>query len=538
MTEPLPRIALVQMEVKPGRPDLNAASMLRSIREARGRGAEVVVFPELCISGYIVGDLWEVDELAADFAGYSEDIRSASEGVTVLFGNVAVDRARIGEDGRLRKYNAVYVCSDGEYVSRPGLPEGLPPGVQPKTLHPNYRFFDDDRHFYSLRKLAAAEGRSVYDWMVPFEVTLRDGRRFRFGVQLCEDIWCQDYSCGGDILDTLAAYREREAQAVFNLSSSPWTWRKNDKRNRVVRDILERSPLPFFYVNQVGAQNNGKNIVVFDGDSTFYCSDGTVRCRARSWKEDLILLDPGGETSAPPAPEAAAPEEAEVEAVYCAIRTGLRHLDHVRGGENRFLVGVSGGIDSSVVACMLERTFGAGRVFAVNMPTRHNAGVTRDNARLLCERLGGRLPQLPDRGPLPAGRRPHRGDRLPPFAGVLRPPRRREHPGSHPLLRHPRRHRRQARAHLHQQRQQDRARPRVHDPVRRPRRRRLPPRRSLQGAGVRPRQVSQRRRLRARGDPGESAEHGDGAQRRAVAGAGRHPGGWGTRSGTGTTMPS
>ena len=387
MTEALPRIGLVQMEVKPGRPDLNAASMLDYIDEARRRGAGVVVFSELCVSGYIVGDLWEVDELAVDFAGYSEDIRRASEGITVLFGNVAVDRARIGEDGRMRKYNAVYVCSDGEYVSRPGLPEGLPPGVQPKTLHPNYRFFDDDRHFYSLRKLAAAEGRSVYDWMVPFEVALGDGKHFRFGVQLCEDIWCQDYSCEGENLDTLAAYRAREAQAVFNLSSSPWTWRKNDKRNRVVRDILERSPLPFFYVNQVGAQNNGKNIIVFDGDSTFYGSDGGVRRRARPWKEELLVLDPGPEASGPPAPEAPPPEQEEIESVYSAIGTGLRHLDHVRGGENRFLVGVSGGIDSSVVACLLERTFGAGRVFAVNMPTRHNADVTQDNARILCERL-------------------------------------------------------------------------------------------------------------------------------------------------------
>ena len=165
---------------------------------------------------------------------------------------------------------------------REAVPAGLPSGVHPKTLHPNYRFFDDDRHFFSLRHLAEAEGRSLEDWLHPYKVRLRDGRSFSFGVQLCEDMWCEDYCRSGEPLDTLALYRRRGAEAVFNLSSSPFTWQKSDKRNRVVRQILTRSPLPFFYVNQVGAQNNGKNIIVFDGDSTAYAADGNIACRCAS----------------------------------------------------------------------------------------------------------------------------------------------------------------------------------------------------------------------------------------------------------------
>ena len=174
----LPEIALVQMDVKPARPDLNVDRMLHYIDRGREAGAELIVFSELCISGYILGDLWEVDALVEDFSAYSETIREASQDIVVLFGNVAVDRANIGEDGRIRKYNAVHVCADGRYVARENVPGGLPAGVQPKTLHPNYRFFDDDRHFYSLRKLADDRGRSVYDWTAPFEVRLRDGRTF------------------------------------------------------------------------------------------------------------------------------------------------------------------------------------------------------------------------------------------------------------------------------------------------------------------------------------------------------------------------
>lgn len=382
----LPSIALVQMEVKPGRPDLNSARMIEFIEQARLANAEIVVFSEMCLSGYLIGDLWEIDSLVMDFAGYSEMIREASQGMAVLFGNVAVDPARIGEDGRLRKYNAVYVCADGEYVARADVPPGLPTGVHPKTLHPNYRFFDDDRHFYSLRKLAQEQNRSVYDWMAPFEIPRCGGGTFRFGVQLCEDIWCQDYSYDEDILDTLRAYQERGAEAVFNLSASPWTWQKSDKRHRVVRDILARSPLPFFYVNQVGTQNNGKNIITFDGDTTVYEQHGEIVQRAEPWAERLVLTR---------APQPVASPQTEIEAIHDGILSGLRHLDHIRGGENRFLVAVSGGIDSSVVACMVARAFGPERVFAVNLPTRFNAAITQDNAHRLCEALGIDYLQVP-----------------------------------------------------------------------------------------------------------------------------------------------
>ncbi|MCP5151599.1 MAG: NAD(+) synthase [Ectothiorhodospiraceae bacterium] len=374
----LPRIALAQMEVRPGRPDVNVARMIALLAQARDAGAEVVAFPELCVSGYILGDLWEVDVLVDDFAEWSESVREASAGLTVVFGNVVVDPAAIGEDGRRRKYNAVRVCHDGRWLARE-VPGDLPPGTHPKTLHPNYRYFDDDRHFYSVRKLALATGHDWRAWMRPFEVPLRDGRRFRFGVQLCEDMWCQDYCAGGEVLDTVRAYREAGADAVFNLSSSPWTWQKNDKRNRTVREVLARSPVPFFYVNHVGAQNNGKNVLVHDGDTTAYAPDGTVIARAEPWREALVVV-PGDGTVAPAQDEMAACRD--------GIVCGLRHLDHLRGGESRVLLGVSGGIDSSLVASLLTLAFGPERVFAVNMPTRFNADVTRDNARRMCAALG------------------------------------------------------------------------------------------------------------------------------------------------------
>ncbi len=397
------------MEVRAGRPDLNVGSMLGFIERARSAGAAIVAFPEMCIPGYILGDAWEIDALVEDFEGWSDTIRDASRGIAVVFGNVALDRAAIGEDGRMRKLNAAWVCHDGRFVERTGLPAPLPHGAHPKTLHPNYRFFDDDRHFYSLRKIAGETGTRVTDWMIPYELPAGSGT-VRLGVQLCEDVWHQDYRDRHESLDTLRAWHRAGADLVINLSASPWTWQKNDKRHRVVREAMVRAPVPFFYVNQVGAQNNGKNVLVFDGDTCGYRTDGSLAGRAPPWRETLLVFDERGEVAAEgrrgrvaeaeqtrPAGRAdraergEAPErmeQTEIEAIHDAIVTGLRHLDHVRGRDNRYLIGVSGGIDSSVVACMLRIAFGPERVFAVNMPTRFNAAVTRENARSLCGALG------------------------------------------------------------------------------------------------------------------------------------------------------
>ena len=393
------------MDVRAGRPDLNVRSMLTFIDRARSAGAAIVAFPEMCIPGYILGDAWEIDALVEDYQDWSTAIRDASDGIAVVFGNVAIDRGAIGEDGRVRKLNAAWVCHDGHYVERAGLPACLPHGVHPKTLHPNYRFFDDDRHFYSLRKIAAEVDTRIAEWLIPYDIPTNRGV-IRLGVQLCEDIWHQDYRYRHEPLDTLRAWHRAGADLVINLSASPWTWQKNDKRNRVVREAMARSPVPFFYVNKVGAQNNGKNILVFDGDTCGFRTDGSILGRAPPWREAMLVLNgldatepnrnAAAPNQAPSAPAGAGCTEAssegdlaqtEIEAIHDAIVTGLRHIDDLRGGRGSYLIGVSGGIDSSVVACMLRIAFGPERVFAVNMPTRFNAEVTRENARTLCDAL-------------------------------------------------------------------------------------------------------------------------------------------------------
>lgn len=404
-------IALAQMEVEAGRPDRNVEKMLLLIDRARAKGAAIVAFPELCIPGYFLGDLWEIDALIEDCARFSRVICEASEGITVVFGNVAFQAGAVGEDGRLRKFNAAWVCHDGSFIERPSLPVPLPDGVQPKTLHPNYRVFDDDRHFHSLRKIAAETDTALFDWMVPWEIPLpvaKEATPIRLGVQICEDLWHLDYRDRGAPIDTLRAWYRAGADLVINLSASPWTQGKNDKRNQVVREAMTGSRLPLFYVNLVGAHNNGKNVLVFDGGSSAYCPDGSLAGQAASWREDLLLCDLGafGSSAAHAADRASVSPSYAVldssaptlpppptlrggmEEIAEAIIVGLRHFDAIHDRKGRYLIGVSGGVDSSVVACLLQIAFGPQRVFAVNLPTRFNADLTKENARTLCTELG------------------------------------------------------------------------------------------------------------------------------------------------------
>ena len=141
------KIAIAQMKVIPGHPDENTANMLSMVEEAKKHQADIIIFPEMAVPGYLLGDTWEQTAFIRDCEECGQDIIAASQDIAIIFGNVAADWNKKNNDGRVRKYNALFLAHQGQLVQ----PENMPYPFVIKALMPNYREFNDTRHFFSLR---------------------------------------------------------------------------------------------------------------------------------------------------------------------------------------------------------------------------------------------------------------------------------------------------------------------------------------------------------------------------------------------------
>jgi NAD+ synthase (glutamine-hydrolysing) len=372
------------MEVIPGRPDLNAAAMLAMIGEARGRGADLVIFPEMAIPGYLLGDTWEQHAFLRDCEEYGRTVVAASQGICVLFGNVAVDWDKRGDDGRVRKYNACLVAQDG--VLRGG--DNFPYPYRIKTLHPNYREFDDTRHFFSLRKLALELGRRPEDLLQPVAVPI-GGRTLNLGCILCEDGWSDDYG-----LKPTAILHANAADLIVNISSSPFTLGKNNKRNRVFSIQARDTGTPLIYVNNVGLQNNGKTVYTFDGFSTVYDGQGRIIAHCPPFAPALEVIGLDLARRGENLPPLTVPDDRGTDAIYETLRYGIEKF-LAATGIGRVVIGVSGGIDSAVAAALYARVLGPENVLLANLPSVHNSATTKGLAAELAKNLGCRYVVVP-----------------------------------------------------------------------------------------------------------------------------------------------
>ena len=376
------RIALAQMRVIPGHPSRNTETMLRMITKAKQQDADLVVFPEMAISGYLLGDTWEQTSFLEDCEECGREIIAASKEVAVIFGNVAVDWTKKNNDGRVRKYNAFFTAQDGRLVA----PDAMPYPFAVKTLMPNYREFDDTRHFFSLQKLAKELGVATENLISPVRLSVHD-REYAFGCLLCEDGWSDDYG-----LSPMKILREKDRPDFFvNISSSPYTLGKNAKRHRVFSRLAAEAGAPLFYVNNVGVQNNGKTIYTFDGSNAAYDARGVLRLSGAPYEEAIYVFDL--ETLSERKPVTIA-EEPEAAYIFRALSYGVRlFLESI--GMKRVVVGASGGIDSAVAAALYARVLPPENLLLVNMPSVYNSETTKGLARRLAENLGCRYATIP-----------------------------------------------------------------------------------------------------------------------------------------------
>ncbi len=368
---------LFQLEVVPGQPRKNTERMLAAIGEARAAGIDLIIFPEMAIPGYLVGDEWERSAFIKECEACTYEILQSTQNITVIFGNVAVDWNQKNEDGRPRKYNALFVAEDEKLLlnSRTQLPFFI------KTLMPNYREFEDSRHFFDPRKLAYELGCQVDELVQP-----ANSRLGKLGCALCEDGWDENYN-----ISPLALLAEREADIFINISASPYTHNKNSKRNRVFTGHVMEHQIPLLYVNQVGLQDNGKTVFTFDGASCAYTNQGYIISELNRFEEGYLDTNPFRKNTVT---SKTAVSPCNMTSLYDAIRYGTR-LFMERMGIRKVVVGVSGGIDSAVVAGIYRQILTPDNLMLVSMPGPFTSATTRNLARKLAENLDCPFTEIP-----------------------------------------------------------------------------------------------------------------------------------------------
>lgn len=369
------KILLGQMEVIPGRPDLNFAKAMKLVQEAHSAKADMLLLPEMCIPGYLIGDIWEQESFIEDCQYYNEQLIKASKETIICFGSIAEEKHLRNEDGSSRKYNAAFICKNGGTI---GGYAGRRFVI--KNNLPNYREFDDSRHFFSLEKLAIEENCSVKDLVQPIEVVIKD-RKLNLGLLICEDSWNENYH--NNLAKILS---DKGAQLLCNLSCSPFTLGKNQKRMELFGQQAKNCNAPLLYCNNVGVQNNGKNIFTFDGCSAAYNQDGTPATAAEAFSDTLLEVELNLDSLAIASCKLPAESE-EIPAIYKALHYGTEKF-LAQCGIKKMTIGLSGGIDSAVTAAMYADILGAENILLLNLPSKFNSATTQNLAQKLAQALG------------------------------------------------------------------------------------------------------------------------------------------------------
>jgi NAD+ synthase (glutamine-hydrolysing) len=373
------RLALAQMNTVVGDLDGNRDRIVARLEEAREAGAELVLFPELAVTGYPPEDLLLRPGFLRAAAKALDSIAAETKGIAALVGAPHLDRDL---------FNACAVCVDGEVKA-----------MYRKQFLPNYGVFDEDRYFQPGREL----------------VLLRCGETL-VGPTVCEDIW----QPGPPATDLALA----GAHVVANISASPFHLGKGVEREEMLATRARDNSCWVAFVNAVGAQDE----LIFDGHSLVLDEQGTIVARGPAFEEALLVVDVDSTTAVgrrlrdarrralararrelpnPPVVEiptrptdghsvhpVKAPLLDELEQMRLALELGLR--DYVeKNGFREVVLGVSGGVDSALVAALAAEALGPGRVVCVSMPSRYSSEGTRSDAKRVADALGARLIEIP-----------------------------------------------------------------------------------------------------------------------------------------------
>jgi NAD+ synthetase len=349
------RLALAQINTIVGDLSGNESRILAAYRKGLAAGVELVVTPELAVTGYPPRDLLLRPELIRGNLEAIDRLAGATGAAGLVVGYVGRNAQRPGRE----LTNSVALLHSGKIQA-----------VRSKTLLPTYDVFDEDRYFEP-----ATENN----------VVMFAGRKL--GLTICEDVWndedfWRDRRYPRNPAAELAA---AGAELILNVSASPWHLGKERTRRRMLQSLVRKTGVPLAYCNLVG----GNDELIFDGGSLVLNARGEVIGAGRRFEEDFLVLDCGDR------PPLAVPEDLAVEdELYRALVLGTR--DYLgKCGFKSALLGLSGGIDSAVTACLAVAALGKENVRGVALPSPYSSQGSLDDAKRLSENLGIRYDVIP-----------------------------------------------------------------------------------------------------------------------------------------------
>lgn len=352
------KIALVQINPVIGDFEENCRNILKWSKKAKASGCELVIFPELSVSGYPPQDLLERQSFIDSHDAAIEKLLVDLPDLDVMFGCFERRQGQNGKD----LFNSAVVARRGKIIYRAR-----------KQLLPSYDVFDETRYF------EAGTTAGLY--------SIKD---MRFGVTVCEDVWREEVTQYDvepvEDLFVQAVQKQETVQAIINISASPFQRDKEKIRKKIFQKICRRHSIPFLYCNQIGGQDS----LLFDGRSLVMDNTGTVVAQAMGFEEDMIVVD----SSSWQGDMHEAQEVSEQAAVYRGLVMGVR--DYVRKCHfSSVVLGLSGGIDSALTAAIAVDALGPENVLGVALPSPYSSRDSLDDAKQLAENLGCRFEVLP-----------------------------------------------------------------------------------------------------------------------------------------------
>lgn len=371
------KIRLHQLNPVVGDLNGNKRLILEALRSAGMDGVELLILPEMCLTAYPALDLLESEQFRNRCYELNQEICAATGGTALLFGTILpTDRGK----GR-KMYNSALLAQHGKKVK-----------AIHKTLLPTYDIFDDLRYFEPNRLFETVEFNGI-----------------KLGITICEDLWHNGNEIQYHSYTTNPALELKRAgaQLIINISASPFTNTKHESRLEMLQNHAETLQLPILYCNQTGSHTD----VVFDGDSAAVNSNGEVVSAAQSFTTDHVdVIARAGAHSETEPDSKAEPDSFEIYPVhenipaypergaarqFEAIVSGLSDYLNKSGVMKRVLFGLSGGIDSALVAVLATEAVGPENVTAITMPTNFSSRGSVTHSRMLADNLGIRLLELP-----------------------------------------------------------------------------------------------------------------------------------------------